>query len=93
MCLPPANSAFPGAQVGSEKERTKTPLLGGAGDREPEYSGSRGSWAVPAVSTVSRCGHQQPQSSGRPRGPGSGGFTLGLDVCLGSPEALALALT
>lgn len=93
MCLSPANRAFPGAQVGSEKERTKTPLLGGAGDREPEYSGSRGSWAVPAVSTVSRCGHQQPQSSGRPRGPGSGGFTLGLDVCLGSPEALALALT
>lgn len=93
MCLSPASRAFPGAQVGSEKGRTKTPLLGGAGDGEPEFSGSMGSWAGPAVSTVGRCGHRQPQSSGRAWGPGSGGFTLGLDVCLGSPEALALALT
>ena len=76
-------------------ERGNNGTTPGLGRWQGWTSGSRGSWAVAALSAVGRCGHQQAQgalqSGGRPQAPGSGGFTLGLDVCLGSPGALALA--
>lgn len=63
-----------------------TPLLGWAGDREWELLGTRAVGQHLLCLQVGRCGYQELQSSGRPQDPGSGGFTLGLDVSLGSPE-------
>lgn len=56
-CLTLISRAVTGAQVGSKKEGTMAPPLGGwAGDRVIGLLWAGGSWAMSVVSAVSRCG-------------------------------------